>query len=808
MCQHGEDLATFALARQPFAQSQSANRLRQVRGLLRPAKEQVAGPEARVQRVGVDEPVSAGAASTQTLQRAGHHPARHAPLLDRQFSQRRQSRPVENPAVLFQPHFVPMVHVRNGPAGLADRPRLHADLVESLRLSGQADLAAEKGTVGREESSGSVSQVGRHFALNRGEALFVGSSGLGRLLLGRRLARPVLLLPGAVGRRLDRALGPLPVHGHTSGLRAGHVEAKAVVNFDVVQQDGRASTAAGQHSRLGQQFDSHRCGQNRHAAVAVVQQKRVAFRVETRLDHQQTVCGPVVSQVRQGQFGQQTANRLRRPFLRRVRRAGQREQLRLVDDQHLRLGQARRQFVQQVSDAFQRRHEGQVAGAESHSAFGPSGHAHFVPRWPMKAHRPTLRPFRSQPTTHFAQQFGRGRVVGLPEASEPSAGRAERNEVAQWVVGRQFNQRRRAADLHGQGPLDRLPLLPLEPTSRLDPRAVNDSFDRAVGATNLLQHGGQSVAVGDVAAVVGGLHAGLSEPVERPVDFNGPPNPLPRLGRNLAGSQCLGRHASLELAELLVGVVSPRGVNVWPRGGAEQVQSQPQPSSQLQRDDRRNAPSSARDDPHATARQDRLRQRRRRLRHRTNHHSPAASPPHFDLPVARRQLTPDCLGHRVRRVLRRRVDHLDGHLRELTTHALQQAGQTGRPHFAVRAAQPEVAPQRRDGHQAGTLHQPALDHLPHPLLTHPVRRQEPPDRLGGPVGRAAPVGRGVGHEEKVRSGLLPPELLQFADGRVGVVRLDNSLDPCSGPAQPRAQSVGRSALSEHDHVAGPLNRAA
>ena len=132
---------------------------------------------------------------------------------------------------------------------------------------------------------------------------------------------------------------------------------------------------------------------------------------------------------------------------------------------------------------------------ERRPGFRPGGHADFVPRMPMEAHRAALRPLGAMPCHEFAEHVAGQAIIGLPVAAQPAADGTEADEVPHGVLPGEGHQVVGPVDFRADGGLHVFAALALETRRAVDARAVQDAFDRPIRVANRVQHGGHGRAV-------------------------------------------------------------------------------------------------------------------------------------------------------------------------------------------------------------------------------------------------------------------------------------------------------------------------
>ena len=251
----------------------------------------------------------------------------------------------------------------------------------------------------------------------------------------------------------------------------------------------------------------------------------------------------------------------------------------------------------------------------------------------------------------------------MPQPAKTAARRTEADEVAQRVVGRQFNQRRRSADFDADRRSHLVELLAIEATRRFDAGTMNHPVNGAAGFANPRQYGRQRITIAHVTTVISRFHTRFGKPAKRLIDLDGTFHFVPNDCRDLAFFEGFGDDCPFEVLEVRFGVLSPDRVGLRCRTGTEQVHSQSEPTAKFQCDHSRDTACPAGHHPRSASGNVNGCQDRRRLGHGVNDAAPPAEVADFQLRRPGSQFVTDRCRQILRRLLKTSVHNLNGHAR-------------------------------------------------------------------------------------------------------------------------------------------------
>ncbi len=209
-----------------------------------------------------------------------------------------------------------------------------------------------------------------------------------------------------------------------------------------------------------------------------------------------------------------------------------------------------------------------------------------------------LGPSRAIPTDELAQHIAGQGIVGLAIGPQPPADGAVADEPSDGIVLRKPHQVVGPTHLR----IDRgqyvLAFLLLEAAGTVDAGAVEDAFDGAIGAADLIEHVGQGLGVRNIAAMIRGLNPGGRHVLEPLVHFQGLLHALPSLRGRLARLAGVAHDRGLERFQSLGGEISPGRIDLGRRRRADQMQVQPEAAAEFQGRGGGDAPCAAGGDPY------------------------------------------------------------------------------------------------------------------------------------------------------------------------------------------------------------------
>ena len=227
------------------------------------------------------------------------------------------------------------------------------------------------------------------------------------------------------------------------------------------------------------------------------------------------------------------------------------------------------------------------------------------------------------------------RVVGLPQSTEPTAGRTEGDDALEMARIDRGDDQLQPDALRSDGGLEPFGSLLLELAGRFPTGSVHDPADR----TDLALHPADELPngrpIGEIADLVAGIHTGRTELRQPGGDFDRlldvPPGP-PRVA---AARFCIEHDAALEPLESRLVEAQPALFDRHRPGRSDQNERQSVAGTELPGTRRRDTPRTAGHQPHASPGQPGQRSRRPRTSgHRHDRRPFPFLPAHLDRPGA------------------------------------------------------------------------------------------------------------------------------------------------------------------------------